>query len=48
MECLGVEPGVAGWKAQMDPLSYGGTPWLHILLLKRSIDGEKKPFWASL
>ena len=26
MVCLGLEPGVAGWKAQMNPLSYGGTP----------------------
>ena len=26
MVCLGFEPRVAGWKAQMDPLSYGGTP----------------------
>ena len=26
MACLGVEPGAAGWKAQMNPLSYGGTP----------------------
>ena len=26
MVCLGFEPGVAGWKAQMNPLSYGGTP----------------------
>ena len=26
MACLGVEPGVAGWKVQMNPLSYGGTP----------------------
>ena len=26
MVCLGFEPGAAGWKAQMDPLSYGGTP----------------------
>ena len=25
MACLGVEPGLAGWKAQMNPLSYGGT-----------------------
>ena len=23
MVCLGFEPGAAGWKAQMDPLSYG-------------------------
>ena len=26
MVCLGVEPGVAGWKAQTNPQSYGGTP----------------------
>ena len=26
MACLGVEPGVAEWKAQTNPLSYGGTP----------------------
>ena len=23
---LGLEPGAAGWKAQKNPLSYGGTP----------------------
>ena len=27
MVCLGFEPGAAGWKAQTDPLSYGGTPY---------------------
>ena len=26
MMCLGFEPGAAGWKAQTNPLSYGGTP----------------------
>ena len=26
MVCLGFKPGAAGWKAQMNPLSYGGTP----------------------
>ena len=26
MVCLGVESGVAGWKAQTSPLSNGGTP----------------------
>ena len=26
MVCLGLEPGVAGWKAQTNPLSYSGTP----------------------
>ena len=25
MVCLGFEPRAAGWKAQMNPLSYGGT-----------------------
>ena len=25
--CLGIEPGAAGWKARMNPLSYGGTPY---------------------
>ena len=28
MVCLGLEPGAAGWKAQTNPLSYGGTPSL--------------------
>ena len=31
MECLGLEPGAAGRKAQTNPMSYGGT------LTKRSI-----------
>ena len=31
MVCLGLEPGVAGWKAQTNPLSYGGTPWEEFL-----------------
>ena len=26
MVCLGLKPGVTGMKAQMNPLSYGGTP----------------------
>ena len=30
MVCLGLKPGVAGWKAQTTPLSYGGTPSLLI------------------
>ena len=25
MTCLGLEPGAAEWKAQTNPLSYGGT-----------------------
>ena len=31
MVCLGLEPGVAGWKVQMNLLSYGGTPLLKSL-----------------
>ena len=26
MVCLGLEPGMAEWKAQTNSLSYGGTP----------------------
>ena len=26
MVCLGFEPGAADWKAETNPLSYGGTP----------------------
>ena len=32
MVCLGLEPGAAGWKAQTNPLSYGGTPRLRCCL----------------
>ena len=28
MVCLGLEPRVAGWKVQTNPLSYGGSPYL--------------------
>ena len=31
MVCLGFEPGAAGWKAQTNPLSYGGTPGIFIV-----------------
>ena len=36
MVCLGLEPGVAVWKAQTNPLNYGGTQ------IKMSSFGEKK------
>ena len=26
MVCLELKPGAAGWKAQTNPLSYGGNP----------------------
>ena len=29
---MGLEPGVGGWKVQTNPLSYGGTPQLFIVL----------------
>ena len=28
---LGLEPGAAGWKVQLNPLSYSGTPTFLIL-----------------
>ena len=28
MVCMGLKPGVAGWKAQTNPLRYGGIPRL--------------------
>ena len=34
MVCLGFEPGMAGWKARTNPLSYGGAPELNSSLRK--------------
>ena len=34
MACLGVEPGVAGWKAQTNPLSYG--------MSNKNFDGSRR------
>ena len=34
MVCLGLKPGAAGWKAQMNPLSYSGIPFRPFLLLE--------------
>ena len=42
MVCLGHEPGAAGWKVQINPLSYGGTPPMHLGhggLIDQSKDG---------
>ena len=30
MVCLGLKPGMAGWKAQTNPLSYGSAPFLNL------------------
>ena len=35
--CLGLEPGVAGWYAQTNPLSYGGNPQIDGQLMKQKI-----------
>ena len=32
MVCLGFEPGAAGWKAETNPLSYGGAPGLFLYI----------------
>ena len=37
MVCLGLEPGAAGWKAQTNPLSYGGTPQDHFVCLSKIV-----------
>ena len=34
MVCLGFKTGAAGWQAQTDPLSYGGTPFLSHITYK--------------
>ena len=37
MVCLGLEPRAAGWKAQTNPLSHGGTPCFFVFLLPLSV-----------
>ena len=41
MVCLGLEPGAAVWKAQPNPLNYGGTQ------IKMSSFVEKKVFYKK-
>ena len=36
MLCLGLEPGVAGWKAQTYPLRYGGRPKQEIVIIAQN------------
>ena len=38
MVCLGHEPGAAGWRAQTNPLSYGGTPFKKITSEIKTVD----------
>ena len=35
MVCLGLKPGAAGWKAQTNPLSYGGIPPLNTVCMAK-------------
>ena len=44
MVCLGFEPRVAGWKAQTNPLSYGGTPYYIILTTATAEKVHSFPF----
>ena len=44
--CLGLKPGAAGWKAQTNPLSYGGTP-VYFLLHYSMICVMASPFLAK-
>ena len=50
MVCLGLEPGAAIWKEQMNPLSYGGTPLFNgnILSWIRSFALFKTSLFQSL
>ena len=40
MVCLGLEPGAAGRKAQMNPLSYGGTPFFMTFIKGLSVEAD--------
>ena len=49
MVCLGLEPWAAGWMAQTNPLSYGGTPYCYLQLayIKEKVASNgpfEKPF----
>ena len=45
---LGFEPGAAGWQALAIPLSYGGRPDLHCLILEMECLGQFHTTWANL
>ena len=55
MECLGFEPGAAGWKAQTKPRSYGGHPPVQLLspmIVKQIcyvfVSGKIKIWWQRI
>ena len=41
MVCLGLNPWAAGWKAQTNPLSYGGIPTMATLWVTLVKTGQK-------
>ena len=44
MASLGLKPGASGWKAQTNPLSYGGTPKL---CLPYEIEFRRNLVWSK-
>ena len=49
MVCLGLEPGVAGWKVQTNPLCYGGTPsFVHLWSFQTPIQVLKDIIWKIM
>ena len=52
MVCLRFKPGVAGWKARKNPLSYSGTPKilspLGFIFICRNIGIRKSPLGIDL
>ena len=40
MVCMGFKPGAAEWKAQTNPLDYGGKPSFCLLLVETSLTGN--------
>ena len=48
MVCLGLEPGAAGWKAQINPLSYGDTPFSQFYTKHSSLFVCLNPYFYSI
>ena len=48
MACLGVEPGAAEWKAQTNPLSYGGTLTFTSVSIKTEENPKHNIFASSI
>ena len=48
MMCLGLEPGAPGWKAQTNPLSYGGTPCFIFLYLQKCTSTKCLPIKVKI